>query len=207
MASEGSVTQWLAQLKAGDEEALGQIQGRYWKFLVKLADRQLDGAPRRVEDEEDVAQKAFWSFYNSVKDGRIPRLVNRSDLLSLLVVITARRASDQVEHHQRQKRGGGKVRGESALDFLNHSTTDARGLDAVAGDALSPEEEATLNDSYRQYLDELPEKFREFAELYIAGFTYPEIAEAMDCSERTVARRIPMILEQWQQMARDSLTR
>jgi len=85
MASEGSVTQWLAQLKAGDEEALGQIQGRYWKFLVKLADRQLDGAPRRVEDEEDVAQKAFWSFYNSVKDGRIPRLVNRSDLLSLLV--------------------------------------------------------------------------------------------------------------------------
>jgi len=80
-------------------------------------------------------------------------------------------------------------------------------LDAVAGDALSPEEEATLNDSYRQYLDELPEKFREFAELYIAGFTYPEIAEAMDCSERTVARRIPMILEQWQQMARDSLTR
>ena len=51
MTSGGSVTNWIAQLKAGKETALAELHKRYWPFLVQLAHRKLKGASRRVMDE------------------------------------------------------------------------------------------------------------------------------------------------------------
>ena len=132
MSSGGSVTHWIAELKAGDEAALEKLRRRYWPFLVELAAKKLKGAPRRAADEEDVAQDAFWGFYRSFKNGRFPKLENRYDLLALLTIITARKAAHQIERDGRQKRGGGQERGESALDVLASSHSDARGIEQVA---------------------------------------------------------------------------
>src|SRR5262249_4214067 len=108
---EGSVTVWLASLKAGDGDAAQKLWRRYFDELVRLARDPLKSAPRAVADEEDAALSAFDSFVRGAANARYPRLDDREDLWRLLVVITERKAIDQAMHERRQKRGGKKFRG------------------------------------------------------------------------------------------------
>ena len=115
MTSSGSVTQWLGLLKAGDADAAQRLWQRYFERLVRLARKKLQGARRRVADEEDAALGAFDSFCRGAREGRFPLLSDRHNLWPLLVLITSRKAIDLVQQEGRKKRGGGAVRGESAL--------------------------------------------------------------------------------------------
>jgi DNA-directed RNA polymerase specialized sigma24 family protein len=200
MSSTGSVTAWIGQLQKGEDTALGKLHARYWPVLVALARQRLQGMPGRAADEEDVAQEAFWDFYRSLKAGRVPRLANRHDLMALLTHLVACRAVNQFKHEFAvQKRGAGQVRGGSAFDLLTAG-------DAAADDCeRTPLEHALLADCYRHYVDALPERLRAFAELYLAGSTNKETAAALDCSERTVERKIALLLARWQEMAAASL--
>jgi RNA polymerase sigma factor (sigma-70 family) len=204
----GSVSAWIEQLKAGDEGALSKLYARYWPYLVKLARRKLKGLPRRATDEEDVAQQAFWGFYQTVRAGRVPKLTNRHQLIALLSHITACKAANEIKHEVGvQKRGGGHVRGESALEAPSAGQDGtSRGLEQIADNELSPQERIMLGDSYDHYVAALPEHLREFAELHLAGLTHQEIADQLGCTERTVDRKLALILAHWQRMAAASLS-
>ena len=115
MASQGSVTAWINLLKGGDAAAIQRLWEAYFPRLVGMARKRLREAPRRAADEEDVALSAFDSFCDGVARGRFPQLTDRDDLWHVLVTITARKALQLLRHEQRQKRGGGTVRGESAF--------------------------------------------------------------------------------------------
>src|SRR2546423_11697663 len=115
MSSPESVTHWIDQLKGGDPAAIRRLWEAYFPRLVGLARKKLREAPRRAADEEDVALSAFDSFCDGAAQGRFPRLTDRDDLWHVLVTITARKAVQLVRHELRQKRGGGAVRGESAV--------------------------------------------------------------------------------------------
>jgi DNA-directed RNA polymerase specialized sigma24 family protein len=203
MPSAGSVSVWIEQLKAGEEAALGKLHARYWPYLVGLARRKLGDAPRRATDEEDVAQQAFWAFFQSLRAGRLPQLANRYQLLALLTHIIACQAANQIKHELGvQKRGGGRVQGESALAGTAPSGDGSRrGLEQVADAGLSPQEQALLDDCYQHYVGALPEHLRDYAELYLGGLTYQEIADRMGCTERTVDRKMALILAHWQALA------
>jgi RNA polymerase sigma factor (sigma-70 family) len=201
MSSEGSITVWLNQLQAGEEAALGKLHERYWPLLVAVARRRLHGVPGRACDEEDVAQEALWSFCRRVRDGRAFRLASRHDLLALLTHIIACKAVNQIEHEVgTQKRGGGRVQGGSVLELLAAGGARQPGEGAAATSEPSPLEQALLRDAYRHYIGELPDHLREFAELYLAGFTYKEIAGRLGCVERTVERKLALILRRWQEI-------
>src|SRR3989442_8454491 len=109
MSSEGSVTRWVTALKAGDTTAAQPLWDRYSRQLVSLARQRLQSARRRVADEEDVVQNAFHSFFRGVAQGRFPQLNDRDNLWRLLVVITARKALDQIAHEQSKRQGGGTL--------------------------------------------------------------------------------------------------
>jgi DNA-directed RNA polymerase specialized sigma24 family protein len=203
MLTAGSVSGWIEELREGEEAALGRLHARYWPYLVGLARRKLGEAPRRASDEEDVAQQAFWAFYESLRAGRLPRLANRHQLLALLSHITACQAANQIKHELGvQKRGGGRVQGESVLDrAAAAASAPARGLEQVADAGPSPPEQILLQDCYRHYVTSLPEHLRDFAEMYLAGLTYREIADRLGCTERTVDRKMALILGHWQRLA------
>ncbi len=205
MSSGGSVTHWIAELKAGDEAVLEKLRRRYWPFLVQLAAKHLKGAPRRTADEEDVAQDAFWGFYRSFKSGRLPKLQNRHDLLALLTIITARKAAHQVERDRRQKRGGGQERGESALDVLASSDSDARGIQRVASPTLGPDEEVMARDTYEHFVNRLSQGLRPIAEAWLAGSSHREIAKLLNCAVRTVDRKVVIILDECRKLAAESV--
>lgn len=206
MAFDGSVSEWLGQLQAGEEEALAKLQKRYWPALVNRARHKLRDMPARVADEEDVAQEAFWAFYRSVKAGKLPRLSNRHDLWALLTHIVGCRAVNQIQHEiGTQKRGGGKVHGDSAFDLLT-AAGERDHLEPADEHAHSPLEQVIMHDCYRQYVDGLPDNLRDFGEHYLAGLTHQEIAQRIGVSERTVERKLSLILRRWQTQAADSLS-
>jgi DNA-directed RNA polymerase specialized sigma24 family protein len=193
--SEQSVTRWIESLKVGDAEAAQKLWERYFQVLVRLARDRLRGAPRAVADEEDAALSAFDSFVLGAARGRYPRLDDRDDLWRLLVVITERKALDQIRHERQQKRGGGKVIGMSGADAV----ADRPGhLAGVAGTMPTPEFAAMVVDECRSLLGRLrDDSLRTVARLRMEGYTTEEVADQLGCSLRTVARKIKLIQATW----------
>jgi DNA-directed RNA polymerase specialized sigma24 family protein len=195
MSVLGSVSQLLKRLKAGEQSALGKLLDRFWPFLIMRAGRSLKKASRRYADEEDVAQIVAWDLYKGFEQGRWEQLANRQDLVALLTQITECRAVNQIKHELTKKRGAGCILGESALNGMVDS---GKGIDrAVLDPHLAPEDQVLQDEWCRHCLDQLESNLRPYAELHLAGSTVKEIAMAMKCSERTVARKIALIRAKW----------
>jgi DNA-directed RNA polymerase specialized sigma24 family protein len=200
MSSDGSVTVWIGALKAGDPAAPQPLWERYFRQLVRLARARFRDAPRRAADEEDVALSAFDSFCRGAAAGRFPQLCDRDNLWPLLVVITARKVIDARNHEARAKRGGGKVRGESAwLDAVDGSDRDG-GINLVIGDEPTPAFAAEVAERTQHLLDALgKEELRKVAVRKMEGYSNAEIAAELGCVERTVERKLDLIRKRWQE--------
>jgi DNA-directed RNA polymerase specialized sigma24 family protein len=192
MPPPASVSGWLEGLKAGDEQATAALWQRFCDRLQRLARKKLRHS-RRVVDEEDIALSAFKSLCLGARRGRFPKLTDRDSLWGLLVFITGQKAADWIAHDRRKKRGGGKVRGHSALvgGEANSSLVD---FDRFLASSPGPE---TLNiwaAEYERLLDRLGNRtLRKIAELRVQGHTVDEIAEKLAVARRTVHRKIDLI--------------
>jgi DNA-directed RNA polymerase specialized sigma24 family protein len=202
MSPEGSVSRLFEGLKAGDDAAVRSLWERYCGRLVGLARQKLRNTGRRVADEEDIALSAFHSLCLGARGGRFPALADRDGLWGLLVFITAQKAADWAAYARRQKRGGGKVRGHSALDG-GPAGSHEDGFDRVLSQSPGP---AMLNvwaEEYGRLLDRLGnETLRQVAELKVQGYTVEEIAERLGLARRTVHRKIHLIRKTWLAEAR-----
>ena len=199
MSSPGSVTHWIDGLKAGDQAAAQKLWECYFRRLVGLARRKLQGARPRVADEEDVALSAFASFCRGARERRFPLLRDRHNLWPLLLKITARKAADLIQHEARQKRGGGAVRGESALAATDDASA-AAGLDQVPGAEPTPEFAAQVADECRRLLDLLDSpELKSIAVWKMEGHTNAEIAAKLACVVGTVERKLRLIRSLWDQ--------
>jgi DNA-directed RNA polymerase specialized sigma24 family protein len=194
---DGSVTHWLGALKAGDAAAAQHLWERYFDGLVRLARAKLGAMPRGAADEEDVALSAFHSFCQGAARGRFPRLDDRDNLWRLLVTITARKALDQVRRQARKKRGGGRVLVGSARTG-GEDDADGAGLEQVVGREPTPQFAAMVADECRRLLAALgDETLRRVALLRMEGCSDEEIAARVDCSLRTVSRKLALIRKAW----------
>ena len=189
MAEMKSVTLWMEALKDGDEEAARQLWQRYFDRLVRLAHQRLGSAPRRAADEEDVALSVFRCLCSGAARGKFDELADRDELWSLLVTMTARKVIDQQRAAAQQKRGGGKVRGESIFTGRSDAGLSA-GIDQVIGQDPTPEFLALLADEHQQLMAALDDDTeRQIAMWKMEGLTNEEIAERLGVTRRSVQRR------------------
>jgi RNA polymerase sigma factor (sigma-70 family) len=196
---EGSVTRWIGDLKSGGDSAAKHLWERYFERLVRLARKRLQNArrPRTVEDEEDAALSAFDGFCRGVDRGRFPWVADRDDLWRLLVVLSVRKALDQIERQGAAKRGGDKVVGESALS-RDGDDLGGNALDRLVGDEPTPEFAAMVAEQHGRLRRALGEdSLRQVLDLRLEGYTREEIAEQMGCAVSTVKRKLDMIRQTW----------
>jgi RNA polymerase sigma factor (sigma-70 family) len=193
---EDSVTRWIDGAKAGDGSDIERLWDRYYERLVRLAAARLPAQSRRSFDEEDVALSAFQSFCARAGHGNFPQLRGRDDLWRLLATITVRKALDTLRHQSRQKRGGGKVLGESAL-LVSESTAKV-GLADVLSREPTPEQAAQFAEEFRRYLARLDEPaLRTIALRRLDGQSAKEIAKSLNVSTKTVERKLQLIRAIW----------
>lgn len=200
MANGNSVSIMLDGLKAGDDKDIGRLWDRYFDRLVRLAGSRLPGHARRSFDEEDVALSAFQSFCDRVGRGQFPRLDDREDLWKVLATITTRKAVDMVRHQTRQKRGGGRTLGESAV--AGPDDLGSAGLARFLSRDPSPEEAAQFADQYDRLFERLDDPtLKTVALRRLEGYSSEEIAAELGTSARTVDRKLGLVRALWQDEA------
>ena len=191
-----SITARIQELKAGNTSAAQQLWQRYCLRLTDFARKKLGPMARRVADEEDMALMAFHSLCRGAAEGRFPRLEDRDDLWQILLMIAERKTIDHLREQFRQKRGGGKVRGESI--FKPAGDDEYRGIEQAIDNQAAPDYAVTALDECRRLLDLLPdETLQQIASWKLAGWKNHEIAEQLGCVTTTVERKLKRIRSLW----------
>jgi len=205
MAAQGSVTRLIIELRS-DEPAVRELAarlvwGRYFQELLALARNHLSARIRCREDEEDVLQSMYKSFCIRQRRGDFD-LANRDELWNLLVRITLRKARSTATRHFQGKRD---VRREDAEAAVDRPGEDVSGtiLDQIDSDGPTPAEAALLNEALERRFQMLKDPdLRQIALWKLEGYTNPEIATKLDCTVRTVERKLERIRTYWE-TARD----
>jgi DNA-directed RNA polymerase specialized sigma24 family protein len=181
MADIGSVTVWLGQLQGGDPEAADCLWERYFRRLQGVALVKLPTALRRCGNE-DIALEAFASLWRGAQNGHFPELASRDHLWRLLVVITTRKAYRlaRTEHRERASPAlGWELEQVLARDpepgFEAQAAEECHRLMAMLGD----------------------ERLEAITRWRMEGLTVPEIAARLECSPRTVDRKLQLIQNLW----------
>ena len=192
------LTQWLTELANGDEQATQQLWEMYFEKLVRLAKRKMDGLSLRAADEEDIALSAMNSFCRGMAAHKFDEIAGADELWKLLVTITARKTCAQRRQHFAQKRGGGRVRGESIFQTCGNNSFEDAGIGEVLGHEPTPELAIGLAENCKEMIDSLEDEIQQkIVLLALEGYRTPEIAEKLGCVRRTVERKLQLVREKW----------
>ena len=197
MFGDEPVTCWLRQLEAGDEDAARLLWERYYRELVELARARFGATPRRVADEEDVALSVLRCLYEGAARGQFAELVNRGELWQLLAAITGRKVIDQQRRLTQQKRGGGRVRGDSVVHG-NDDEHSSVGFDQFRGEAATPEVLAIAAEEFQRLMLRLgDDRLRQIAQCKLEGYTNEEIGQRLGLACRSIERKLQRIRQIW----------
>ena len=172
----------------------GTLALSVWKALAK---RKLGMTIQKAADEEDIALSALNSFIHRARNGNFPELDDRESLWRLLFTITVRKSVRHIRWISAEKRTGdideAKLSGEANL----------MGMDDFAGIEVSPDdlvEQLDQQDAFNKVLEELDPTLREVVISKLEGRSNTEIAKQLDCSTRTVERKLRLIRKTWEEM-------
>jgi RNA polymerase sigma factor (sigma-70 family) len=198
MAHDGSVTRLIQLLRSGDlterDLAARLIWRRYFQDLLELARNNLNKRIRRREDEEDVLQSMYKSFCLRQQRGEFD-LADRDALWRLLVTITLRKARNAAKKQTRDRRD---ISREQTIPDRDDSQSANWALEQMDAAGPSPAEAALLNEALELRLEVLADpELRRIALWRLEGYTNREIADRLDCTERSIERRMERIRSKW----------
>jgi DNA-directed RNA polymerase specialized sigma24 family protein len=178
----GSVSQWVADLRQGEQSAAERLWHYYFQRLVHWA-RRLARRSHLPEDGEDLAARALKSFLIRVEQGRLDGVRCRDDVWRLLLTIVRRKYANLLRkwHHN-----------PSCLP-LEDSTQTLELCEANSCAALTPEEWVALREQWIRIVNRLDDELRLILEERLMGYTVVEIAARLRRSVPTVERRLRLL--------------
>lgn len=188
--TDDPITAWINDLQQGDDVAAKKLWEHFFDRLKIVAKNRLQKKTRVVYDENDAAQSAFISFCNGISAGRFPNLSDRDELWRLLLVITARKVTGRHRHDHQDRRNVSRVVdhavfSESSDNLLNQNIQERE---------PSPEFAAEFADLCEDLMSKLIDPdVQDVARLKLEGNDNEQIAKQLDCSRRTVQRRLEII--------------
>jgi RNA polymerase sigma factor (sigma-70 family) len=194
-SEQGSVTRLIFDLQKGDEYAATQLWKHFYERLIAAMRNRVVAAARRVSDEDDVVNSAFGLCFQAIREGKYPDLQDRHSLWGFLLSVSEKQLINLNRDQTRQKRGGGKTRGESV--FMNPLNPERRGIEDLPGADPTPEFAAMVAEQSEWLLNQLDETQRRIATMKMAGYQNSEIAKLLDVSISTVERKLSLIRDVW----------
>ncbi len=188
-------------VRGGDQDSITRLWENYFQHLVRIAAGRLPRNLRRAGDEEDIALSAFHSFVAGVREDRFSDLSGPDNVGGLLITLTARKVNAHRRHQGRQKRGGGKVRGESVF-IGSDGELKAGGIGGVSSDAVTADIHTELAEACDNLLEQLDDaQLKQIAVMRMDGYLVDEIASRLQMSKRAVERRLQLIRRIWSEQA------
>ncbi|HZW34490.1 MAG TPA: sigma-70 family RNA polymerase sigma factor [Isosphaeraceae bacterium] len=190
----------LAQARAGDAAALGQLFELYRNYLRLIARSMLDGALRLKVDASDLVQETFLKAHRQFAGfaGR-----DEPELIAWLRQILVRTLADQARYHRRRSRN---LRRQVSLEEMRENAAGAA-QQALADSLPSPSSLAVRRERavlLADALEKLPADYREvFVLRNIEHMPFNEIAVRMGRSSGATRvlwtramRRLGQLLEE-----------
>lgn len=181
-----TVTHWLDGLREGDSMAAQKLWDRYFARLIRVAHARLQSISP-VREAEDVALSAMKSLMIGIEAGKFSDLNDESNLWPLLVTITARKSYGEMRRQLAQKRS------VSSTEYLGS-------LRQVIGNEPSPDFAAEVADELERLVALSGEPMlATIAQRKLEGFSNEEIAQELDCSSKTIQRKLRRIRQEWEE--------
>jgi RNA polymerase sigma-70 factor (ECF subfamily) len=169
----------LAQARAGDAAALGQLFELYRNYLRLIARSMLDSTLRLQLDASDLVQETFLKAHRKFADfvGR-----NEPELIAWLRQILVHTLADQARYHRRRSRSVHRqVSLEERLDKARGATQQALADSVPTASSLAVRRERAV--LLADALEQLPPDYRQvFVLRNIEHIPFPEIAARMNRS-------------------------
>lgn len=198
--SNDPVTIWIDQLRNADEAAAQKLWNHFVIRLNELSRKKLRFETRRVYDEEDATLSAFNSVLVGIGEGRFPDLGDRESLWRLLVVIASRKMAHR-KRYDRQLRRDVRRNASESFFFRSASDTASFGVDGIESPEPTAEFAAEFAETYELLFDGLGDPtLQQVVTLRMDGHTDSEIAAKLNCSRRTVQRRLEVVRRQWDEL-------
>ena len=176
---EAAEAEFLERLRNGDPEAFDNLITRYSGDIYAVLFRITESP----EDAADLTQETFLSALRSIKSFR-----GESELKTWLTRIAINHSRNRFRWWKRRKKDA-----TISLDSPVGDTDNSVG-DSIAGEGESAEEVVLRQErerALRKALTQLPEHYREAIVLCdIEGYSYDEIAAALEINIGTVKSRI-----------------
>ena len=178
-------------LRDGEQQACSDFWNRYGPMLQGVAQKQLSDRLQRRVGSDDVVQSACRTFFRRVSSGQF-ELPDADALWRLMCAITLTKARRAARDHSRLKRGMDQ---EQYLDASPDDSTGRR--PELAGSEQTPLDAVEFSDQMDKLLSNLSPQECEVLDMKLQNHTNDEIANKMNCSERTVRRLTNQIRSRW----------
>lgn len=203
----GSVTRWLDLLRQGKsdtekESAVEPLWRRFFSLLVSAAESDLAHSTRRVYDEEDAALSGFYGAVAALIEGRYLEAVNRESLWRLLLASVQRKIRLRSQYDAQASRDASMTLTEDGLEQEHAVTLDDFPSRPLVFD-LHNELAETLAILLASITDD---SVRSTAMLKLEGCSDSEVAKRLNCSRRTVQRRLEITRRHWRNQFPDALS-